>query len=62
MIYNPNYYQLRDYQIDTIAKMIKKNKDSKSRWVLFFGDSITEWYDIEKYFPNIDIKYNFGVA
>lgn len=62
MIYNPNYYQLRDYQIDTIAKMIKKNRNSKSGWVLFFGDSITEWYDIEKYFPNIDIKYNFGVA
>lgn len=62
MIYNPNYYQLRDYQIDTIAKIIKKNKDSKSGGVLFFGDSITEWYDIEKYFPNIDIKYNSGVA
>lgn len=62
MIYNPNFYQLRDYQIDTIAKIIRKNRNSKPGGVLFFGDSITEWYDIEKYYPNIKIKYNSGVA
>lgn len=62
MIYNPNYYQLRDYQIDTIAKIIRKNRDAKPGGVLFFGDSITELYDIDKYFPNIKIKYNSGVS
>lgn len=62
MIYNPNYYQLRDYQIDTIAKIIRKNRDANSDGVLFFGDSITEWYNIEKYFPDIEVKYNSGVA
>lgn len=62
MIYNPNFYQLRDYQIDTISKIIRKNRDSKPSGVLFFGDSITEWYDIEKYYPHIKIKYNSGVA
>ena len=62
MIYNPNFYQLRDYQIDTIAKVMKKNRDSKPDGVLFFGDSITEWYDIEKYYPDVEVKYNCGVA
>ncbi len=62
MIYNPNYYQLRHYQIDTIAKIIKNNIDSKADGIVFFGDSITEWYNIEKHFPNVKIKYNCGVA
>lgn len=62
MIYNPNYFQLRDYQIDTIAKIIRKNRDAKVNGVVFFGDSITEWYDIEKYYPNIKEKYNSGIA
>lgn len=62
MIYNPNFYQLRDYQIDTMAKIIRKNRDSKQDGVLFFGDSITEWYDIEKYYSEISIKYNSGIA
>jgi lysophospholipase L1-like esterase len=62
MIYNPNYYQLRDFQIDTIARIIKKNRDANSGGVLFFGDSITEFYDIEKYFPDIKVKYNSGIS
>ncbi|WP_077865164.1 SGNH/GDSL hydrolase family protein [Clostridium saccharobutylicum] len=62
MIYNPNYFQLRDYQIDTIAKIIRKNRDAKVNGVVFFGDSITEWYDIEKYYSNIKEKYNSGIA
>jgi lysophospholipase L1-like esterase len=62
MIYNPNFYQLRDYQIDTMAKIIRKNGDFKQDGVLFFGDSITEWYDIEKYYSEIAIKYNSGIA
>lgn len=62
MIYNPNFYQLRDYQIDTIAKIMRNNRDSKPNGVLFFGDSIIEMYDVEKYYPDIKIKYNSGVA
>lgn len=62
MIYNPNFYQLRDYQIDTIAKIMRNNRDSKPNGILFFGDSITEMYDIEKYYPEIKIKYNSGVS
>lgn len=62
MIYNPNYFQLRDYQIDTIAKIIRKNREAKGNGLVFFGDSITEWYDIEKYYTNIKEKYNSGIA
>lgn len=62
MIYNPNFYQLRDYQIDTIARIMRNNGKAKPNGVLFFGDSITEMYDIEKYYPDIKIKYNSGVA
>jgi lysophospholipase L1-like esterase len=62
MIYNPNYYQLRGYMIQTMEKIIAGNQKSKSHGVLFFGDSIIEWYDIENYYPEIRIKYNSGIC
>jgi len=62
MIYNPGFYQLREYMIQTMLSLIADNKKSKPRGVLFFGDSITQWYDIEKYYPEISVKYNSGIA
>ena len=62
MQYNPRNYQLEDYQIDTMKKIIDKNKECNPEGVVFFGDSITEWYDIEKYYPEIRNKYNCGIA
>lgn len=62
MVYNDNYYQLRDYQINTIKRIMDANKSAKKYGVLFFGDSITEGYDIEKYYPEVQVKYNSGVS
>ena len=62
MIYNPKFYQLREYMLQTMLRIIADNKKSKPHGVLFFGDSITEWYDIEKNYPEIPVKYNSGIA
>ncbi len=62
MIYNPDFYQLREYMIRTMLRLIADNKKSEPHGVLFFGDSITQWYDIEKYYPEISVKYNSGIA
>lgn len=62
MLYNPNFYQLREYMLQTMVRIASENKKSKTHGLLFFGDSITEWYNLEKYYPEIPIKYNSGIA
>ncbi|MGL5479826.1 MAG: SGNH/GDSL hydrolase family protein [Clostridium sp.] len=62
MIYNTNIYQLREPQILRILNIIQLNKSSNSNGTLFFGDSITQLMDINKYFEKTPIKYNCGIA
>lgn len=62
MIYNPNYYQLRENILDRMLKVTKQNIDAKHNGVIFLGDSNMELYDIDKYFPEIRVKYNCGIG
>jgi lysophospholipase L1-like esterase len=62
MKYNFGYFQFRDYQIETMGKIIKKNLSAEKGGLLFYGDSITENYNIERFFPEISIKYNSGIS
>lgn len=62
MRYNPGYYQLREEQLERILSVAKNNRNVQSNGVVFFGDSITEMYNIEKYFDKIPIKYNCGIG
>lgn len=62
MIYNPGIYQLREYQMDTIKKIMIRNHNIEFGGTVFFGDSITEFYDIEKFYSELQIKYNSGVS
>ena len=62
MKYNSGYFQFRDYQAETMSKIIKKNLHAEKGGIVFYGDSITENYDIEKYFPEISTKYNSGIS
>ena len=62
MKYNYGYFQFRDYQVETMRKIIGKNLLAKKGGLVFYGDSITENYNIEKYFPEIETKYNSGIS
>lgn len=62
MIYNPGYYQLRENQLIRMLSIINQTKNAKPGGVVFFGDSITEMYDVNKYFEDIPIKYNSGIG
>lgn len=62
MIYNPGYYQLRENQLLRMLSIVNQTKTAKSGGVVFFGDSITEMYDLDKYYENIPIKYNCGIG
>ena len=62
MKYNPCYYQLREGQLQRILSIIQQTKIALEGGVIFFGDSITEMYNIEHYYQDICIKYNCGVG
>lgn len=62
MKYDTNYYQLREFIIDRMKVIMKNNQTSKPNGVVFFGDSITELCDLEKFYPELDNKYNSGIG
>lgn len=51
MTYNPCFYQLREGQLQRMLEIISHNKEAKPHGVVFFGDSLTQMYDLDKYFP-----------
>jgi lysophospholipase L1-like esterase len=62
MKYNDGLYQLRENQIDLIKEIMVNNKEAIPGGVVFYGDSITELYDIDRFYPEIKTKYNSGVG
>lgn len=62
MTFLTNYYQIREMTIDRMKEIIDQNKNAKEGGTVFFGDSITQFMDIEKYFPEIENKYNCGIG
>lgn len=62
MKYNDGIYQLRENQINIIKRIMEKNKNAGSNGVVFYGDSITELYDIDRFYPELETKYNSGVG
>ena len=61
MIYNPGIYQLRGKALQRMLEIIELQKHSLENQIVFFGDSILEFYDVKKYFPD-DTIYNCGIA
>lgn len=62
MIFNDDQYQLREFQVDRMKEVIVNNRISKENGVVFYGDSIVQGYDINKYIPEINDKYNRGIG
>ena len=42
-----------------VEKNVKKEKNYKSENIVFLGDSITDYYDLDKYYKNMPIKRFF---
>ena len=61
MKYNPCIYQLREPALKRMLDIIHLQKQSQNNGIVFFGDSIFEFYDSKKYFPDKDY-YNCGIA
>ena len=62
MHYLTNYYQLREFVLIRMLEIIKQRYYSKENGVVFFGDSITQYCDLARYYPEILNKYNCGLA
>lgn len=62
MKYLTNKYQLREMNVMRMMEIINNNKGAIPGGTVFFGDSITEFCPLDKYFDKIDNKYNCGMA
>lgn len=61
MEYNPRYYQMREFQLERMLAIVRANQDAKPGGVVFFGDSLTEFCDVERWYPGIG-AYNCGIG
>lgn len=62
MIYNPRYYQLREEQLERMLTIARQTKEARPGGVVFFGDSLTETYQIDQFYPELPVKYNCGIG
>lgn len=62
MIYDTDQYQLRDYIVERMNEIIQNNRTAKAGGVVFFGDSLTQFLNLKKFFPEYPLAYNCGIA
>lgn len=62
MKYDTNRYQLREYVLERMLEIIQQQKHVVKGGTVFYGDSLTQYFDLEKYMDNIANKYNCGIA
>lgn len=52
--------KVKDYQKNTVEKIIKNGEQAKKRGIVFFGDSHIQYFDVKKYFNDNNV-YNCGL-
>lgn len=62
MKYLTNRYQLREFTLTRMLQIVNQTKQAKSGGTVFYGDSITEYCNLNKYYPELENKYNCGIA
>lgn len=62
MIYNPGIYQLRESTLERMLDIIHKRRQSRPQQVVFFGDSLIEFWNLNKYITSVRNLYNCGIA
>lgn len=61
MKYDTDRYQLRDYVVARMGEIIAANRTAQPGGVVFFGDSLTQFMDIKKFYPEYKVAYNCGI-
>ncbi len=62
MKYDTNQYQLRETILRRMLQIINERKYCDEEGIVFYGDSIIEYFDLNKYFGNHKMIYNCGIA
>lgn len=62
MKYDTNKYQLRESVLTRMLEIITLQKDKISGGTVFYGDSITEYFPVEKYLKELGDIYNCGIG
>lgn len=62
MKYDTHYYQLREYVLTRMMDIVIQQKTAQDNGVVFYGDSLTELCNLDKYYPEIKNKYNCGIC
>lgn len=62
MKYDTNRYQLREFVLERMLEIIHQQKDVIKGGTVFYGDSLTQFFDLDKYMSDINHKYNCGIA
>jgi len=62
MKYDTNRYQLREFVLERMMEIIQQQKNAIKGGTVFYGDSLTQFFDLDKYMNNINNKYNCGIA
>lgn len=62
MLYDTDRYQLRDYIIERLNEVTMANRDAVPGGVVFFGDSLTQFMDLKRFYPEYKNAYNCGIA
>lgn len=61
MAYNPHYYQLRGFQLERMLEIVRGNEHAAPGGVVFYGDSLTEFCDVERWYPGVG-AHNCGIG
>ena len=67
MIYNPHLYQIRPFQLERMLAIAHARKDARAGGVVFYGDSLTEFYPVARCFAALVADggpgvYNAGIG
>lgn len=62
MKYDTNQYQLRESILNRMIEIIQNQKQSVKGGTVYYGDSITEYFDIQDHMSHIQHQYNCGIA
>lgn len=62
MRYDTDRYQLRDYVLERMIEIVKQNRVAIKGGIVFYGDSLTQYFDVEHYMSSIGKVYNCGIA
>lgn len=61
MLYDTNLFQIRDMVVDRMKEIILNNRTMSEGGNVFFGDSLIEYYDLHRWFPDMPM-INSGLA